>query len=95
MRPIGPIDLSVKKEVHIKLLQGTKAAFKACVNEFNLSMQAVLIELVQRVVERDQYMDKLMREMVRRNMEKEVLSLSEPDADFLLDRIEDLKELKK
>ncbi len=86
------IDLDVRKKFHIKLLSETHVAFKIQAFRLKLSMSTIMQELIDLVVNEDPYIMKILHDLKKRRISREVRQLSNTDADSILNYIEEMDE---
>ena len=80
-------DLLVKKSVHFNLTKDSHTALKMACAQRGLSMQEVLEECAIRIAGQDNYMDKMLDDLVERKITGE-RKIAESDAQSLYRLIE-------
>jgi len=81
-------NLEVRKSIHINLTTETHAALRMLLFKRKLSMQEVLEECAIRLVENNEYFDKLMDDLHDRKQNKIEKKFTKTDAESIFNAIE-------
>lgn len=82
-----------KKCIHLQLITDTHAGLKRASCDLHLTMQTIVEELVQLVVQEDPYIINHLKNIVKQRRARELVPMHATDADSLLDEIELLAEV--
>ena len=88
-------DFETKKSLHINLTKETHTEIKVCAFRHGLSMQEIFEELARQIVEGENHMAKMLKEIQARKRLRETRKLSQVDAESIFRVIEDDTPLDK
>lgn len=85
----------LRRNLTIKVLDGTHAGLKVQAAQLGLPMQTILEELICMVAQGDPYIIEHMSDLARQRKMRKMAALSSTDADTLLQHIEDVRAMHK
>tara|TARA_Y100000310_G_C20524462_1_gene735298 strand:+ start:412 stop:693 length:282 start_codon:yes stop_codon:yes gene_type:complete len=88
-------DFETKKSLHINLTKETHTEIKVCAFRHGLSMQEIFEELARQIVECEDHMINMLKDIQRRKRLRETRKFSQPDAESIFRVIEEVNPLDK